>query len=316
MSAKRKVTIVGAGAVGSTYAYALAQKGIADEIAIIDMNRDLVKGQMLDLAHGLPYYPTVQFKVGSVDDYAGSQVIVITAGSAQKPGESRIDLLKKNVRIVESIMDDIVAQKSEAVVVVVSNPADVLAWFAAKRAAWPQGRVISSGTVLDSARLRYMISQTCKVDVSNVHAYVIGEHGDSQLAAWSLSHIGGISIDQYCPMCAKCEDGLEERKKIEEDVKNSAYHIIDYKGATFYAVGLALVRITEAILKDQRSVLTVSTLLQGEYGLSDVMISVPCLLGRKGVEEIIIGRLSEDEHDRLQLSAGVIREAIASIESQ
>jgi L-lactate dehydrogenase len=173
--------------------------------------------------------------------------------------------------------------------------------------------VIGSGTVLDSARLRYLISEKCTVDVGNVHAYILGEHGDSQPAAWSLSHIGGISIENYCPLCKKCDDGFAERKKIEQEVKQSAYHIIDYKGATYYAVGLALVRITEAVLRNQRSVLTVSTLLQGEYGISDVMLSVPALIARQGVEQIIIGNLAEEEHRRLNGSAVVIRDAIDNV---
>ena len=199
----RKVAVVGAGAVGSTFAYALAQSGTAEEIAILDLNQDLAKGQVLDLAHGLPFYPNVQIKAGTAQDYADAHVIVITAGAAQRPGESRLDLLQRNARIIESIVDEIKVQDSQAVIMVVSNPVDVLTYVAQRRAGWARGRVIGSGTVLDSARLRYLLSQHCDVDVHNVHAYVLGEHGDSEFAAWSMTHIAGMprqtSVSPYSP---------------------------------------------------------------------------------------------------------------------
>lgn len=202
----RKVVIVGAGAVGSTFAYALAQKGVADEICLMDANPDFAAGQVLDLAHGLPFFPSVQIRVGETSDYADAQVIVITAGAKQLPGESRLDLLQKNAAMVESIVDDVVAQNSQAVLVLATNPVDVLTHVALKRSGWPKGRVIGSGTVLDSSRFRYLISQHCNVDVGNVHAYILGEHGDSEVAAWSMTHVGGVSIDKYCPSCGNCQD--------------------------------------------------------------------------------------------------------------
>ena len=309
----RKVVIIGAGAVGSTFAYALAQSGTADEIVLTDVDQNLVQGQVLDLAHGLPFYPNVQIGVGGAHDYRDAHVIVLTAGSKQRPGESRLDLLQRNARIVESIMDEIQAQGSQAVVVVVSNPVDVLTYVAHRRVSWPRGRVIGSGTVLDSARLRYLLSQHCGVDVHNVHAYVLGEHGDSQFAAWSMSHIAGMRFDDYCQICGQCEDWQEERRKIAETVRTSAYHIIDYKGATCFAVGQALVRIVSAIVRNEKSVLPVSVVLDGEYGLYEVCLSVPAIVGEAGVERILHSDLSPSERAALERSADILKQAIAQL---
>jgi L-lactate dehydrogenase len=309
----RKVVIVGAGAVGSTFAYALAQSGAADEIALLDVNRDLAKGQVLDLAHGVPFFPSVQIHEGEKEDYADAHAIVITAGASQRSGETRLDLLHRNAAIVESIVDDIVGQGSQAVIVVVSNPVDVLTYVAQKHSGWSRGRVIGSGTVLDSSRFRYLLSQHCGVDVHNVHAYILGEHGDSEFVAWSMTHIGGMPIEDYCPICGQCDDWQAERDRIEEAVRNSAYHIIDYKGATYFAVGLALVRIVGAVLRNQRSVLTVSTVLDGEYGLRDVCLSVPCVVSQEGVERVLEANLSSGEQQALARSASVLKQAIEGL---
>lgn len=310
----RKVVIIGAGAVGSTFAYALAQSGVVDEIALTDMDRNLAQGQVMDLAHGLPFYPNVQISVGEAKDTRDAHVIVITAGSKQRPGESRLDLLQRNGRIVENIMDEIQAQHSQAVVLVVSNPVDVLTYVAQKRVNWPRGRVLGSGTVLDSARFRYLLSQHCGVSVHNVHAYILGEHGDSEFAAWSLSHVAGMNFEDYCQMCGECQDWQKERQQIEEAVRTSAYHIIGYKGATYYAVGQALVRIVSAIVRNEKSVLTVSTSLNGEYGLTDLCLGVPAMIGEAGVERIIESVLPAEEQAALVHSAHVIKEAIAEME--
>ena len=270
----RKVVIVGAGAVGSTFAYALAQQGVSDEIVLTDINRDLVKGQVLDLTHGIPFFPSVNIREGSSRDFADANVIVITAGATMKTsGESRLDLLKNNKVIIDTIIDEIVSKDSQAVIVVVSNPVDVLTYTAHRRSGWPRGRIFGSGTVLDSARFRNLLSERCGVDVHNVHAYILGEHGDSEFAAWSMTHIAGIEIDEYCQICRVCMDLESKRSAIEESVRRSAYHIIEYKGATNFAVGLSLVRIVSAILRNEKSVLTVSIVLEGEYGLSDVSSS-------------------------------------------
>jgi L-lactate dehydrogenase len=303
----RKVVVVGAGAVGSTFAYALAQRGLAEEIDLIDANPDFAEGQALDLAHGLPFYPSVQIRVGRKQDYADAQVIVITAGAKQALGETRLALVKKNASIIESVVDEIVEQKSQAVVLVASNPVDILTFVALKRSGWSKARVIGSGTVLDSARFRFLLSQHCGVDVGNVHATFLGEHGDSEFPAWSMTHIAGVSIDDYCPMCNKCNNWKREREKIVESVKDSAYHIINYKGATYFAIGMALVRIVGAILQNQRSILPVSTLLSGEYDIRDVCLGVPCVIGQGGVRQIVEAPLLADEKLALLKSASILQ---------
>lgn len=311
---KRKVVVVGAGAVGSTFCFALAQSGLAEEIALVDKNEDLAKGQVLDLLHGQPFFPSVSIHRGSSADYTDAQVIVITAGAAQSPGETRLQLLQKNAHIVGSIAAEVTTQNSNGVMVIVSNPVDVLTHVALKLSGWERGRVIGSGTMLDSARLRYILGQHCNVDVHNVHAYMLGEHGDSEFAAWSLTHIAGMPMDAYCPVCGKCKNWDVRRRQIEQEVRDSAYHIINYKGATYYAVGMALVRITGAILRGENSVLTVSTLLEGEFGLSGVCLSVPCVVSERGVRQIIESTLPTDELDALTHSAEILNEATRALD--
>ncbi len=313
-SQRRKVVVVGAGAVGATYCYALAQSGLADEIVILDKNEELAKGQVSDLIHGQPFFPTVIIRQGTKNDYTDASLIVITAGTAQKPGETRLDLLKKNAKIVGDIAEEIAGQKSEGVMLIVTNPVDVLTYVAIKKSGWDRRRVIGSGTVLDSARFRHFLSQYCGVDVHNVHAYILGEHGDSELAAWSMTNIAGITIDEYCPVCGKCSDWETERKNIEQKVRESAYHIINAKGSTHYAVGLALVKITASVLKKQNSVLTVSAMVKGEFGLDDVCLSVPCIVSEKGIVKIINNPLADEEMVLLRRSAGILKKAIKSLE--
>ena len=307
---RRKVVVVGAGAVGSTYCYSLAQSGLADDIVLIDKNDDLAQGQVLDLVHGQPFFPTVSIRVGTPADYSDASLVVVTAGVGQKPGESRLELLKKNAGIIGSIADEISKQNCPGVLLIVSNPVDIMTYVAIRHTGWTYGRVFGSGTVLDSARLRYLLGTHCNIDVHSVHAYILGEHGDSEFAAWSLANIAGIQIDKYCPMCDKCSDWMEIRKGMEKEVRESAGQIINYKGATNFAVGLAIVRITAAILRGQKSVMTVSTLLQDEFGIKDVCLSVPCIVSENGVMEIIKTVLPESEQAALSSSAAVLRKAI------
>ena len=313
LSNSRKVVIVGAGAVGSTFAYALAQNGAADVICMIDKDSNLAQGQVADLAHGMPYYPSVSIYCGSVTDYRDAQVIVITAGSAQKPGETRLDLLKRNAGIIKSIMDDIIEQQSRAIVIIVTNPVDVLTQVALNHSRWSRSHIFGSGTVLDSARFRYFISQEVGIDVKSVHAYILGEHGDSELAAWSLTNVGGVPIQQYVETNELQSIWPEKRLQLLEAVKNSAYHIIDYKGATNFAVGQALVRIVGAILRDSHSVLTISVQLKGEYGLEGVCLSVPCIVSKDGVEKVLVAKLIDEEHRALQHSAEVLKESLMAL---
>jgi len=312
---KRKVVVVGAGSVGATYSYSLAQSGLADEIVIIDKNEDLAKGQVLDLIHGQPFFPTVRIRTGNPTDYEDAQLVVITAGIGQKPDETRLQLLMKNAEIVGSIASEVASHNCEGVMLIVTNPVDVLTYVALKKSGWDRSRVIGSGTVLDSSRFRFLLSDHCGVDVHNVHAYILGEHGDSEFAAWSMTHIAGINIDEYCPVCGQCNDWKNQRAKIEQQVRDSAYHIINYKGSTHYAVGLALVKITEAILRGQNSVLTVSVCLQGEFGINEVCLSVPCIVSENGISRIIKSPLSAVEAELLQRSAGILKSAIQTLKN-
>jgi L-lactate dehydrogenase len=309
----RKVVIVGAGAVGSTFAYTLALRGLADEIVLIDYNRDLAKGQALDMAQGQAFFPAIQIRDGDQTDYADASLIVITAGAKQKPAESRIDLVKRNTVIIQGCIDEIVAQGSPAVVLIVSNPVDILTYVAHKRSGWPRGRVIGSGTVLDSARFRHLLSKRCAIDVHNVHAHIMGEHGDSEFAAWSITNMAGMPFEQFCHSCEKCSDSTFSRAAVIHEVRHSAYHIIDYKGATWFAVALALAEIAATILRNQSSILTVSAVLEGEYGESGVALGVPCILSYKGIEQVLEVDLPPDEHQAFAKSATTLRDIIASL---
>ncbi|MDZ7758062.1 L-lactate dehydrogenase [Rhodohalobacter sp.] len=310
----RKVVIVGAGAVGATFAYAMAQNGSADEICLVDLNQDLCKGQVLDLSHGLPFYPTINIYAGTEEDYADADVIVITAGAAQKKGETRLDLLKKNGAIIEGIVDQITAQNSKATIVVVTNPVDILTKIALERSGWDRSRVIGSGTVLDSSRFKYLLSEFFDVYVGSIHAYILGEHGDSEFAAWSMANISGVQLDEYSKQLG-IKNWQEKKKEIELEVRDSAYHIIDYKGATNFGVGLALVQIVSAILKNQRRVLTVSYHLEGEYEINDICLATPCLISQDGVASIIGTELTDEEQKKLVHSADVLKKEYSALKN-
>lgn len=306
----RKVVIVGAGDVGAVFAFALLQSGTAESIVLIDARSEQAEGQALDLAHGLPFVPSTVVRAGSPDDYADAAVIVITAGAKQESGESRLSLLRRNTHIVGQIADEIASRESQAVVVVVTNPVDLLTYVTLQRTGWARNRIFGSGTVLDSARFRHLLSSHCGVDVRNVHAYVLGEHGDSEVPIWSMTNLAGMAMDDYCPACLKCSDWGHERTRIVSEVRNSAYHIIDAKGSTCFAIGLALVRIVGAVLRNERSVLTVSTLLDGEYDLKDVCLSVPCIISQSGIERIIVSKLANEERRALHASASVLKDRL------
>lgn len=313
---KRKVTIVGAGAVGSTFAYALAQSGLADEIAINDFYADLAKGQAMDLVQGQPFLPQVSIHAGDEKDYTDSDIVVVTAGAKQGPGETRLDLLKKNAGIIADIAVKVASSGCKGVMVIVSNPVDVLTKIALDATGWDRSRVIGSGTVLDTARFRYALARDAGVDARNVHGYILGEHGDSEFAAWSLTHVAGLSINDYCASCGKCADcGIHNREAIVKEVRESAYHIIGYKGSTYYAIGLAMTRIAGAILRNEHSILSVSVLLKGEFGIDGVALSVPCVVGRSGVERVLDATLPENEQTLLKTSARRLSEALKSLEN-
>lgn len=311
----RKVVIVGAGAVGSGFAFALAQSGIAEEIALVDVNADLAKGQALDLAHGAPFYRPVNIHAAVAPEaYRNAAIVVVTAGKAQAgPGQSRLDLLQINSKIVTSIVADVQAVNPDAIVLVATNPVDILTHVARLRTNWPRGRILGSGTVLDSARFRWLLAEHCGISPQNIHASILGEHGDSEFAAWSLVHVGGLPMDDYCSVCRKC-DFIHRRPQILEQVRRSAYHIIGYKGSTSFGVAMAMVQIVRAILRNERRVMTVSAPLDGEYGLKDVTLGIPCVVGAGGIEEIIQARLTPEEQQQLAHSAQILKDNLTQLQ--
>jgi L-lactate dehydrogenase len=310
----RKVVIVGAGAVGSTFAYTLMRSGLAQEIVIVDLDRERAEGEAADCNHGLFFAPPVDLRAGDYDDCAGASLVVVTAGARQKPGQSRLELVGTNVRICRAIMDEVTSRTRDAVVVMVTNPVDVLTYFALRHSGLPRARVIGSGTVLDSARFRYSLSRWYNVDPRNVHAYVVGEHGDSEVFLWSSAHVGGLPLETYCEVCQERIETLD-REAVMREVRESAYHVIESKGATYYAVSLALERIAGAILRNERSVLTVSTLAEGEYGIRDVCLSLPCVVDSSGAAHVLHAHPSGEEVEGLKNSARVLRRAIEEVEA-
>ena len=309
---ERKVVVIGAGSVGTTYVYALMRTGLATEIVMIDLNQKRLKGEVMDLEQGMAFLQPVEIRAGDYSDCADANLIVVTAGAKQTIGQTRLHLIQQNADIIKTICSEIKKYDSKAVVVMVTNPVDTLTQLALKQLNWPRQRVIGSGTVLDSARFRAMLSRHCGVDTRNVHAYILGEHGDSEVAAWSMTHIAGVPMKNYCGLCQGC-DAKKEHDNIARQVRDSAYHIIDYKGSTYYAIGLSLTRISEAILRNEHSILTVSMLLEGEYNINDICLSVPCVVGKTGIERIITARLSENEQTALKTSAQTLRKVLDNI---
>lgn len=317
MNKTRKVTIVGAGNVGASFAYALMQSGDAEEIVLMDASEKFARGQVLDLSQGKAFVPEVDIHVGTDADFADSDLIVITAGAKQSPGETRIDLLRRNAGIISDIVRKVAASGSKGVMLLVSNPVDILTKIAADVSGWPRERVIGSGTVLDTARFRHALAACAGIDARNVHGYILGEHGDSEFAAWSLTTIAGQSPLAFCTACPNCEKGDppgEIQRNILQRVRDSAYEIIADKGSTYYAVGLAVCRIAKAILRDEHAVMPVSVELRGEYGLSGVALSVPCVVGRGGVRRILGAKLAEDEQKALVASGERLRSALAEVQ--
>lgn len=309
---KSKVVIVGAGYVGSTLAYNLIQRALVEEIVLIDINQAKAEGEVMDLSHSLPFARPVEIRVGGYEECNDATVVVITAGVAQKPGETRLDLASRNLAIYQQIIPAIIAGGTKAILLIATNPLDVMTYAAIRLSGLPPERVIGSGTLLDSSRLRFLLSRHCGVDPANVHAYILGEHGDSEVPIWSATHIAGMHLDEYCAICGRgC--GPRVWEELFAKVRDAAYEIIARKGATYYAIGLALVRILTAILRDEHSLLTVSVLLNGAYGLRDVALSVPAIMGRQGVERVIPFPLTQEEEEKLHRSAAIIREVIVTL---
>jgi L-lactate dehydrogenase len=307
----RKVVVIGAGAVGSTYAYALMRTGLATTIVLVGRTPERVRAEVMDLNHGLMFVPPVHIIEGSYKDCRDADLVAITAGVAQREGESRIDLARRNADLFRELIPQI-ARQNPKTILVVTNPVDVLTYAAIKISGLSMNRVIGSGTVLDTARFRFLLSNHCGVDPRNVHAYILGEHGDSEVPIWSKVDIGGMAITQYCPTCGE-QCPPDEMDEIFSQVKNAAYDIIKGKGATFHAIGLAMVRITESILRNENSILTVSTLVDGFHGISDVCLSIPVVLNRNGVSRQINLDLDEKEEKMLRNSADLLKKVIRDI---
>lgn len=307
-----KIAIVGAGAVGSTVAYAAMIRGLVTELVLIDARRDKAEGEAMDLNHGLPFVPPAKIWAGDYSDCQGAEIVVLSAGVASLPAETRLDLLERNGAIFKEIMPQIARYNPQAILLVITNPVDVLTYLTVKLSCRPPSRVVGSGTVLDSARFRYLLSEHCGVDSRNVHAYIIGEHGDSEVPVWSLANISGVRLEEYCLVCDRgCTQA--EREEIFQRVRRAASEIVVRKGATCYAIGLAATTIMESILRDQKSVLPISSLLEGEYGLREVCLSVPSIVDRGGVGKILQLPLSEIEIEGLERSARILKEAASSL---
>jgi len=313
-SLKPKIVIVGAGKVGSTFAFSLMISGLAREIVLIDKNESLAMGECMDLNHGLSFAHPTRIYAAGYEACVDADMVVITAGANQKPDQTRTDLVKTNVAIFKEIVPAITKYTRDAILLVVTNPVDILTYVTLKLSGLPSNRVIGSGTVLDTARLKYMISDYAKVDTRNVHAYIIGEHGDTELPVWSDATIGGVDVETYCSEYAKLGNINQDMKDLFLKVKNAAYEIIKLKGATNYSIAMALVKITKSILRNENSILPVSTLITDYYGISDVCISIPSVVNINGVEQTIKLNLSAEEEELFKHSANTLKLFLQNIE--
>ncbi|MDY2631207.1 MULTISPECIES: L-lactate dehydrogenase [unclassified Clostridium] len=307
-----KISIIGAGAIGATTAFALLQKGVAREIVINDINQEKALGEVLDLMHGSALASPCNVTLGALEDTKDSDIIIITAGVAQKPGETRLDLVDKNYKIFKSFVPTLAKLSPNAILLVVSNPVDILAYMTYKLSGFPKERVIGSGTVLDTTRLRSLLGKYFGVDGRIVQGYVLGEHGDSEFVPWSSLTIGNIPIENFSNQLQIEWDKATE-KVIADDVKNAAYEVINRKGATAFSVAAVLTRIVEAFLKDEKTILSVSTLLNDYYGVNDTYLSVPTIVGKNGVEKVLNIEFSEEEKEKFVSSANLMKEYIDRI---
>lgn len=302
-----KVGLIGTGMVGASFAYSLMQRSVANELVLIDADRARAEGEMMDLNHGLPFVRPMQIIAGDYADLADADVIVICAGVGQRPGQTRLELLQTNASIFQKIVPQITAVNDDGIIVVATNPVDILTYVSAQIVGLEHTRVLGSGTTLDTARLRYMLGVHYGVDPRSVHAYVVGEHGDSELPLWSLANIAGVRLPDFVGANGQGYDRAA-LDRIFDQTRNAAYEIIQRKKATYYAIGLGLLSIVEAVLRDQHTVMTVSSPLSGEYGVDGIAISMPAIVGRSGVEEVLNLPLSEAELAAFRASAQTLKE--------
>jgi L-lactate dehydrogenase len=305
---KNKVTIIGAGMVGSTIAHSLIMKEIAQEIAIIDINEKLVESQVMDLQHAVPFVGNVDVHVGNYDDYVDSAVVVITCGVAQKKGETRLELVEKNAKIMKGIVPQIFEKNPDIVLVMVTNPVDILTKLAIDMFPDKKDQIMGTGTLLDSARFRHLIGRRMDINPRSIHAYILGEHGDSEFPVWSTAAIGNMKLGT----CNRLEDS--DKNKVFEEAKNAAYTIIEGKQSTYYAIGAGTAYLLHAILYDKKTVLPVSHLIEGIYQVSDICLSMPAVVGKGGILGKICIQLSEEEQESLQKSAKILKETYFQIQ--
>ncbi len=310
-----KISIIGCGNVGIRFAYALIIKGIAREIVMVDIDRKRLEGEVMDLSHTAPYTSPVNIIAGSYENIGDSDIIVITAGKNQQPGETRQDLVNKNVELFKEIIPKIQHQAPKSIYLIVSNPVDILSYVTHKISEKPYNEIIGSGTTLDTARFRYLLAKNFHVNASNVHAYILGEHGDSEFAVWSSAMIGGILIKDYSRICnfKEVQDFDKQFRRIFEEVKDSAYKIIERKGETSYGIGLALTRISQAIINNENTILPVSTLIEDFYDMNDLYLSLPCIINKNGVQEPLKIELNDAEIKNFKFSANAIKKIINKI---
>lgn len=305
---KRKVVLVGTGFVGMSMAYSMLNRGGIEELILIDIDKEKTKGEEMDLSHGLPYAPQkMKIRAGDYKDCKDAQIVVITAGTAQKPGQSRLELVEINAKIMKNITKQIMCNGFNGIIIVASNPVDIMTFVVSEVSGLPKSKVIGSGTVLDTARLRYIMADYLKVSSKNVHAYIMGEHGDSSFVPWNHSYVGckkiiDIMKDNNYP--------IEDLNKIHQNVVNAAYEIIEKKKATYYGIGMALNRLVRAILDDENSILTVSAYLDNQYGQKDIFIGVPSIINKDGIRELLELELNSEEQCKLDDSCKLIRKMI------
>ena len=305
---KRKVVLVGTGFVGMSFAYSLFNQGGVNELVLIDVLKEKAEGEALDLSHGLAYCPSkMEIKYGEYNECKDADIVVITAGIAQKPGQTRLDLVETNTKIVKSIVEQVMKSGFKGIFIVVTNPVDIITYVVQKVSKMPPSKVIGSGTMLDTARLRYLVGQKLKIDPNNVHTYVMGEHGDSSFVPWEHCYIG---CKKLTDIMKETHKSMKDLEKIRDDVKNAAYEIIEKKKATYYGIGMALTKLVKAILNDEKSLLTVSTYLNGEYNQKDIYIGVPAVVTSKGVREILKLPLNEQDQEKLATSVKILRDTI------
>lgn len=308
-----KIAVVGAGFVGTTFAYSLLIHGLASQIVIIDINQEKAEGEVMDLNHGMPFAYPARIWAGDYSDCRDADIVVVAVDKGQKIQQSRLELAEGNFQVLKQIIPSITRYNSEGILLVVTNPLDVMTYVAWKLSGFPKNRVIGSGTILDTARLRYLLGEHLQVDPRNVHAYIIGEHGDSEVPVWSLANVAGIRLKDYCPIC-KVPYSPDDLNDLFLKVKNAGYEIMKRKGRTNYGVALGLTKIVESIIRDENAISTVSCFLEDYHAVSDVCLSVPVILNRTGVKEIIKLPLDDEEITAFQKSAATVKKVVHSLE--